>query len=43
MALNRNKAADSFFCVMDNFFEDKFCDKVYEYSVGRGRPWGKIE
>lgn len=41
MALNQKKAADSFFCVVDHFFDEEFCDKVYEYSVSRGRPWGE--
>jgi hypothetical protein len=42
MAVNLNKAADSFFSVLDNFFRDELCDKVYEYAVARGRPWGYI-
>lgn len=40
MAINLNKAADSFFLVFDNFLRNELCDLIYEYALRRGRPWG---
>lgn len=40
MAINNNKAAKSFVQIYDDFLSEEWCDKMYDYALNKGRPWG---
>lgn len=40
MAINHNKAGSKFFNILDDFLEEPWLTRVYEYALDRGRPWG---
>jgi hypothetical protein len=41
MALYKEKHSEKFFSVFDDLLPLEWCQRGYDYAVGRGKPWGK--
>lgn len=41
IATYHNKANSKFLSVFDGVLPDLWCDRLYEYALQKGKPWGK--
>lgn len=41
LLINTAKVSRSFVSIFDNLLEEKWCNKIYGYSVTKKKPWGQ--
>lgn len=41
IAIYSHKHSAHFLSIFDDLLSSEWCDKAYQYAVGKGKPWGK--